>query len=281
MPRIAKGDVHNALALVAQQLIDAGGADGRISRADIKTKLEGLQGTNRELADVFFRFIDHRDHAPGATVTAIDVNKALEYAKDRLIDKYDLNNSGLSKSEISEMSRTGKLAVQLAKELKVADSTRESFDKDWPQKSKEGSYLSYWDSRIPDGWTWLDYNSWTPDKTVQQGKLTRKDGVFSAKGMDPNLTSDEVALLKQATVDLWDNTLVYRYENGAWGDSGTVSLEPRGNAGHFELGTFTNEKDGEKYQIVRWADIDDNSFTLFFQKNNAGKFEMKASQYDN
>ena len=118
MSRVAKGDVHAALARVAQQIVDAGGPDKRTSRADMQAKVESLQGTERALADIFFRFIDHRDYRPGAVVTAKDVNKALDYAKEHLIDKYDLNTNGLSKAEIDKMSTTGQLAVKLARELK-------------------------------------------------------------------------------------------------------------------------------------------------------------------
>lgn len=120
MSRIAKADVHASLERIAQTIIQAGGEDGRISRADMAAQLETMDGTDRALADIFFRFIDHRDYKPGATVTAKDVNRAVEYSKEKLIDKYDLNNNGLSKSEISEMSRTGQLAVQLAKEIDAA-----------------------------------------------------------------------------------------------------------------------------------------------------------------
>ncbi|TNE51835.1 MAG: hypothetical protein EP343_02960 [Deltaproteobacteria bacterium] len=282
MSRVAKGDVHASLARVAQQIIDAGGPDGRISRADMEAKLETMDGTERALANMFFRFIDHRDHVPGATVTAKDVNRAVEYAKEKLIDKYDLNNNGLSKSEIQEMSRTGKLAVQLAKELRAVNAdTPIGFDQDWPEKSVQGTYFAYWDYDDLGDWSYLDYNNWQPDLNVDKGSLSRIDGEFSADGMDPNLTEDQVAMLKQVTVDLWDNTFQYRYANGGSGDNGTVILGQAGNAGHFELGTFTNEKDGQEYQIVRWADIDDNSFTMFFQKNDAGDMVLKASQYDN
>lgn len=277
MSRVAKGNVHAALTQVAQQLIDAGGKDGRISRTDMQTKLETLQGTERQLADIFFRFIDHRDHVAGATVTANDVNRAVEYAKEKMIDKYDLNNNGLSKSEISQMSRTGQLAVQLANELKALSECTSHFDGEWPAKSAEGTYLSYADFSTPDGWTALDYNNWTPDLVVDNGSVTRQNDTFSANGMS-NLTEDQAALVKQATVDLWENTLSYRYADGSFGENGTVVL---GEGGSFELGTFTNEIDGQEYQIIRWNDIDDNSFSLFFQKNDEGTFELKASQYDN
>jgi len=118
MARIAKGDVNAALLRVAQHINNASGDDKITSRADMKAKLETLGGTERQLADIFFRFMDHRDYKSGARITEKDVEKALAYAKDSMVDKYDINNNGLSKSEINEMSRTGQLAVQLAKELK-------------------------------------------------------------------------------------------------------------------------------------------------------------------
>jgi len=120
MARVAKGDVHRVLENMGQTLIDAGGKDGRVSRADVDEKVKGLKGAEKGLAATFFSFVDHRDHAPGATVTAKDINKAVEYAKTHLVDKYDLNQNGLSQDEISKMSKIGKLAVHLAKELKAA-----------------------------------------------------------------------------------------------------------------------------------------------------------------
>ncbi len=120
MSRIAKADVNRALEHVAKQLVKAGGDDGRISRADVKKALPELTTAERKLADIFFKFIDHRDFKSGATVTAKDIDRAVDYAKDKLVAKYDLNNNGLSKDEISKMSLTGQRAVDLAKALKAA-----------------------------------------------------------------------------------------------------------------------------------------------------------------
>ncbi|MDP1824161.1 MAG: hypothetical protein Q8L48_12990 [Archangium sp.] len=120
MARIAKADVNRALDHVAKQLKVAGGEDGRISRSDVKKALPTLTTAEKKLADIFFKFVDHRDFKAGATVTAKDINKAVAYAKQSLIAKYDLNTNGLSKAEISEMSLTGQRAVDLAKALKAA-----------------------------------------------------------------------------------------------------------------------------------------------------------------
>lgn len=119
MARVAKADVHAALEQAAQNIIDAAGPDQITSRKNLKDKLAELKGAERGLTAMFFGFIDHRDHEPGARVTEPDVRRALTYAKKELVDDYDLNGNGLSKDEISAMSTTGKLAVRLAQEMKA------------------------------------------------------------------------------------------------------------------------------------------------------------------
>ena len=128
MPRIAKTDVNRALEMAANRIKDAGGADGRVSRAEITTALKGLTGTERKLTDIFFKFIDHRDFKTGAQVTSKDVDRAVKYAKTTMIAKYDLDNNGLSATEVKKMSLTGKLAVTLAKELKAAAAKSTALD---------------------------------------------------------------------------------------------------------------------------------------------------------
>lgn len=118
MSRIAKGDVNKAFDQVAQIIKDAAGGDGITSRKNIKDKLKTLDGTEKALVDIFYRFIDYRDAGKGARMTVNDIDKAVAFAKDRMVGKYDLNNNGLSKKEINEMSRTAQLAVRLAAEIK-------------------------------------------------------------------------------------------------------------------------------------------------------------------
>lgn len=120
MTRIAKTQVHAALDRAARNILDARGGDASVSRTEMRHKLKELTGTEKALTDVFFRFVDHRDHVDGARITSTDVKKAVTYAREHLIDKYDLDRNGLSKDEISRMSLTGKLAVDLAKQLKAA-----------------------------------------------------------------------------------------------------------------------------------------------------------------
>lgn len=120
MPRIAKADVFAALERAANHIRSAAGNDGITSRSDMRRKLRELHGIERLLTDVFYRFIDHRDAKAGARITESDISDALSYARRQMIDQYDLNRNGLSASEIARMSSTGRMAVQLARQLKRA-----------------------------------------------------------------------------------------------------------------------------------------------------------------
>lgn len=123
MARLAKADVHAALERAGQNIITAAGDDPFVSRKDIRNFLNSLTGVEKSLTDIFYRFIDARDAEKGARVTKKDVEAALEYSKEKLIDQYDLNNNGLSSAEIERMSTTGKLAVAFARILKEQASS--------------------------------------------------------------------------------------------------------------------------------------------------------------
>jgi hypothetical protein len=120
MTTIATSDVHTALARAADQLRSAAGADGVVSRKDIRAKLLSLEGTERDLVDMLYRFIDKRDAARSARVTKSDIDAAVASIKTDLIDAHDLDKNGLSDDEIARMSELGKHAVTLARQLKQA-----------------------------------------------------------------------------------------------------------------------------------------------------------------
>lgn len=124
MSRIAKADVNRALETAARTLARIGGEDGRVSRAEVRNALatDRIPRNQAALVDIFFKFIDNRDFRKGAQVTASDIKRAVEYAKKHMIAKYDLNENGLSKDEIKEMSLTGKRAVDLARALKESSA---------------------------------------------------------------------------------------------------------------------------------------------------------------
>jgi hypothetical protein len=119
MARIAKSNAEQVLDRIAQNLKAAAGEDGITSRADVKKALENVESSvEKALTHRFFNFIDHRDFRPGARVTARDIDRAIEYAKEHLFAKYDVNHNGYSKSEIAKMSRIGQLTIELVCELK-------------------------------------------------------------------------------------------------------------------------------------------------------------------
>ena len=120
MTTIATSDVHAALARTADKLLSAAGADGIVSRKDVRAKLLSLEGTERDLVDMLYRFIDKRDAARSARMTKSDIDAAVAFIKTELIDCHDLDNNGLSEDEIARMSELGKYAVTLARQLKQA-----------------------------------------------------------------------------------------------------------------------------------------------------------------
>jgi len=120
MSRLSKDYVYQALDIAANHIREAAGEDGITSRRDMRQKLNALNGAERDLADIFYRFMDHRDSKKGARITESDIVDTLAYAKENLVEQYDLNRNGLSKAEIEAMSTTGQLAVRLARKLKKA-----------------------------------------------------------------------------------------------------------------------------------------------------------------
>jgi hypothetical protein len=114
MARLAKQKVHAALEKAARNILSAAGDDPFVSRKDIRGKLKELEGVEQQLTGVFYRFMDHRDAKPGARITKKDIDETLAYAKEKLVDAYDVNNNGLSAAEIANMSYTARLAVRYA-----------------------------------------------------------------------------------------------------------------------------------------------------------------------
>src|SRR5690606_21848613 len=75
------------------------------------------EGTEKALTDVFSRFVQKRSGKAFGEVSTDDVAQAVAYAKASLVGNYDLDGDGLSADEIEKMSRTAKLAVELATAL--------------------------------------------------------------------------------------------------------------------------------------------------------------------
>lgn len=121
MSRVSKASVNAVFDRAISKLTVGAGADKRISRADAAKVVASIKDqTEAKFTDMLFKFIDHRDAAAGNTVGVGDLAKGAAYSKKELIGDYDLNNNGLSDAETAKMSTTGKLAVSLAKALKLS-----------------------------------------------------------------------------------------------------------------------------------------------------------------
>ncbi len=142
MGNVATSEVHAAVDRAAAQLLDAAGPDGIVSRKDIRTKLLALEGKERELVDSLYRFVDRRDGQRSARMTRRDIDDALAYIRKELVDRFDLDNNGLSEDEVARMSELGKLAVSLARTLKdVTGDKGESLDQQLKTLASGGIYF--------------------------------------------------------------------------------------------------------------------------------------------
>jgi hypothetical protein len=110
--RVGHDVPEKGLTYIADMLKSVAAGDGIASRADVDGLLDKLykegRGTEQLAAGYFFGFVDHRDFKDGARVTASDIDKAVEYAKEKLLQNKDLNNNGYSKSEIEKFSTSAK-----------------------------------------------------------------------------------------------------------------------------------------------------------------------------
>ncbi len=268
MPRIAKADVNRALSLAAQSIVDAGGRDGRTSRAEMKARLAELPKDQRALTDVFFRFIDHRDFKAGAQVTKADVDRAVTYAKKTMVAKYDLNGNGLSKDEINKMSLTGKLAVNLAKALKAAAEPVA------PPRMEDG--FSEPDEIAAAGQVPRD---WKAAATLSSGTVDYARGTFAGFSSRVKLTPEQRELATAALSVVWERTFQHRIEGqpGAPDTAGSLKLGDQ-HQGSLKLGTFKRSDDGKTYLVADWRDIDDNSETLYFERTGSGALRLAIQQ---
>lgn len=227
MPRISKNDVNKALEQAGRRLVDASGPDKRISRADAKKALGNLEGTEKKLVDMFFRFTDHRDFKSGAQVTAKDIQRAIAYAKEHMVAKYDLNANGLSKTEIAKMSLTGRLAVDLAKALKAAAVTP-------PPTTPDTGLVQNGESFYP---------------LIERMNVTSEKRITGERGVDDTLKAQLIAACHESTYDH------------------VASLKDAFEAvdqGEFVVRNFTDPSSGKKYTAIDYG-AGDNTYGAIFE----------------
>jgi hypothetical protein len=121
--RVAHRTPELGMEHIAKMLNEAGGPDKIVSRDDRDELLDGLyregRGTEALAASYFFNFVDHRDYKMGARVTAEDLSKACDYAKDKLLLNKDLNKNGYSQDEIAKFSTTAKAFLHVGQMIEA------------------------------------------------------------------------------------------------------------------------------------------------------------------
>ena len=220
--RLAKEHVYAALDKAADNILSAAGDDPFVSRRDIRGKLGELSGIEKELTDIFYRFMDHRDHRPGARITKTDVVDTLAYAKEKLIDAYDRNNNGLSKKEIDQMSLTGKLAVRFGRMLKEAGK---------PDKIQLTAEILRILKELGDG---LFFPAWANEadaflkvfyQSAELSELTAEN-FADALGLDTSNPAEEVFFFQQGLDELrWILDRYQEWDQGKYGEQFQTLLD--------------------------------------------------------
>jgi hypothetical protein len=110
--RVAHSTPEAGMNHVASMILKAAGDDSIVSRDDKNELTHDLykqgRGTEALAADFFYRFMDHRDHKPGARITGADIDKAKNYAREHMLENKDKNQNGYSAAEVEKFSTTAK-----------------------------------------------------------------------------------------------------------------------------------------------------------------------------
>lgn len=123
MTRISHDTPMKAFDHIAGLLDKAGGADGKIARADAQALVADLRkqgrGTEALAAENLFKMIDARDMGAGNQVTGYDLKKDRAFVQNKMLENRDTNGNGFSAAEIKKMSTTGRALVELGQTLAV------------------------------------------------------------------------------------------------------------------------------------------------------------------
>jgi hypothetical protein len=118
---------------------------------------------------------------------------------------------------------------------------------------------------------------WPGDATLAQGQLhydsaSTRLTTLSLPGVEGQPRHE---LAAAAFEYLWERSLKYRVQG-----SDDPFLLGALREGTMVLGSFTRP-DGKTYEIADWRDIDDGSFTLYFDRTAEGRLKLAIEQFNN
>jgi hypothetical protein len=117
---------------------------------------------------------------------------------------------------------------------------------------------------------------WPGDVQLNQGRLLYNEfhrlGALDLPGLQG---SGREALAGAAFEYLFERSLKFRLDPGA----GEFQLGPT-REGTLRLGGFTHP-DGRTFEVADWRDIDNGSFTLYFDRTAEGRLKLAIEQFNN
>jgi hypothetical protein len=118
---------------------------------------------------------------------------------------------------------------------------------------------------------------WTGDVRLDQGRLEVTPLLRLGSIDAPALQGSGREALGAAALEyLFERSLKYRLA----GQPAPLQLGPQRD-GTLVLGRFDRPTDGKTFEVAMWRDIDDGSFTLYFDRAPDGRLRLAIEQFDN
>ncbi len=120
-------------------------------------------------------------------------------------------------------------------------------------------------------------HGWPGDFAITTGTLSYDPTTYRLTSVNvPSLaTSPRYELGLAALEYLWSESLKHRLI----GSRDPFEFGPR-REGTLTLGSFT-KPDGKTYEVADWNDIDDGSYTLYFDRTQEGRLKLAIVQFNN
>lgn len=116
---------------------------------------------------------------------------------------------------------------------------------------------------------------WPGDLKLTGGSISHKNGRFSDVELPATATAEQRELATAAMELVWDRVLTYRRDGDTPFTLGATA------EGTLAVGSFVRPTDGKTYLVADWKDIDDSSFTFYFQRNEVGTLKLAIEQFNN